>query len=318
MSGELHIAPPFHLDSTLHLDQGHRWRPDREDNGWYSSVLGYNLVRVRQKDKNYPLEFEPHTEEVESHLIWQFRVDEDIESVYQGMQSDPRMTALVDRYCGLRIMRVDPWECLVFFVLSAHNHYQSRVPTAPTSSSMDVIAEGFWRGDASWTHDRYPFPSPQELGSRRGLARLQELWSEQTGAPRRIRGLAEMPLRIHEAARFVEAGQLHRLQGESTDHAVFVLRTMLRGVGSKTANCVALFGLGRMDAFPVDTHVTEALLSLYGRDPFQPYAGYAAQLLALEGLEVAARRRIGYRTLGDAYRARRGCDSDCGGTKPRQ
>ena len=39
-----------------------------------------------------------------------------------------------------------------------------------------------------------------------------------------------------------------------------------------------------LDAFPMDAHVMRALLSLYGRDPFQPIAGYASQFLFMEGL----------------------------------
>ena len=290
MPYELSIDPRFNLDLTLEYDQGHRWRPDREDPGWYTGVLRNDFVRIRQKTSHGPIEFEPCTQEIESKLLWQFRADEDIEAVYTKLRHDSKMAALVDRYDGLRIMRVDPWECLVFFILSAHNHNQSRVPTAPTANSIDEIAKQFW-DDGPWVHNRYPFPSPTEVGSQTGLAKLQELWSERTDAPRRIRGLTDMPRRVHEAARFTEAGQLHDLAGKlSCDHAVRVLKTALRGVGPKTAHCVALFGLGHMDAFPLDAHVTEALLSLYGRDPFQPYAGYASQLLFMEGLRHRSRQ----------------------------
>ena len=288
VSYELSIDPPFDLELTLEYDQGHRWRPDRENPGWHTSVLDKDFVRIRQKTNNGPLEFEPCKQGIAQKLLWQFRVDENTEAVYAKLRLDPRMATLVDRYHGLRIMRVDPWECLVFFVLSAHNHYRTRVPTALTANSMDEIAERFWE-DGRWENNRYPFPRAEEVGSERGLAILQELWSGRTDTARRIRGLADMPRRIHEAALFVEAGQLHRLEDGSTDSAVYVLETMLRGVGPKTAHCVALFGLGRMDAFPVDTHVTEALLSLYGRDPFQPYAGYASQFLSMEGLWTPSR-----------------------------
>ena len=239
-----------------------------------------------------PLEFEPSNQDIEWKLRWQFRLnddDEKIEEVHAQLRQDSGMAKLVDRYNGLRIMRVDPWECLVFFILSAHNHYQTRVATAPTAGSMDKIAERFWEGNLL-EHGRYPFPSPKQVGWEGGLPKLQELWSEQNDSPMRIRGLADMPRRIYDAARFVEAGRLHDLKGVSIDHAVKSLETMLRGVGAKTASCVALFGLGHMDAFPVDTHVTEALLSLYGRDPFQPYAGYASQLLFMEGLDDSSRR----------------------------
>ena len=216
-------------------------------------------------------------------MRWQFRADESDEAVYTKLRTDPRMATLVGRYNGLRIMRVDPWECLAFFILSAHNHYQTRVPTAPTANSIDDIAKDFWEGEC-WSHNRYPFPSPEQVASENGLVKLQELWSKHPDTPRRISGLSEMPGRLYQAAFFVKAGQLHKLKDKSTDHAVKVMKKMLRGVGSKTAHCVALFGLGHMDAFPVDTQVTRALLSIYGRDPFRPYAGYAAQFLFMEGL----------------------------------
>ena len=286
MPDELPIDSPFDLDTTLEYDQGHRWRPDREDHGWYTSVLGQDLVRIRQKSKDGPIAFEPCEEGIADKLRQQFRLtdyDERIETVYAQLQLDPKMAALVKHYHGLRIMKVDPWKCLVFFILSAHNHNQSRVPTALTANSMDEIAKQFWK-DESWAYDRFPFPSPKAVASQSGLANLQELWQDRPDAPRRIRGLTDMPRRIHEAAHFVEAGQLHELQGGSTDNAVRVLETMLRGVGPKTAHCVALFGLGHMNAFPLDAHITEALLSLYGRDSFQPYAGYASQFLFMEGL----------------------------------
>ena len=291
MPDALPIDAPFDLDLTLNYDQGHRWRPDRDDHGWYTGVLGQDLVRIRRKREDGPIECEPCEEGIADKLRQQFRLtdyDERIESVYAQLQLDPEMAALVKRYYGLRIMKVDPWECLVFFILSAHNHYQSRVPTAVTANSMDEIAEQFWK-DESWAYDRFPFPSPKEVGSQSGLANLQELWQDRPNAPRRISGLTDMPRRIHEAASFVEAGQLHELQGGSTDHAVYVLETMLRGVGPKTAHCVALFGLGHMDAFPLDAHITESLLSLYGREPFRPYAGYASRFLFMEGLRNSSR-----------------------------
>ena len=40
MPYELPIDTHFNLDLTLEYDQGHRWRPDGENLGWYTSVLG--------------------------------------------------------------------------------------------------------------------------------------------------------------------------------------------------------------------------------------------------------------------------------------
>ncbi len=68
MPDELPIAS-FDLDLTLEYDQGHRWRPDRKDHGWCTSVLGKDFVRIRQKNSHGPIEFEPRTQETASKLL---------------------------------------------------------------------------------------------------------------------------------------------------------------------------------------------------------------------------------------------------------
>ena len=159
MPCELLINAPFDLDLTLQYDQGHRWRPDPEDYGWYTSVLGDQFVRIRQGTTDGPLEIDSETEETVDRLLWQFRADDNIEAVHARLRCDSVMGGLVNCYRGLRIMRVDPWECLVFFILSAHNHSQSRVATAPTANAMDEIAKCFWE-DGPRPRDSYPFPRP--------------------------------------------------------------------------------------------------------------------------------------------------------------
>ena len=85
------------------------------------------------------------------------------------------MAAFVERYYGLRTMKVDPWEWLVFFILSAHNHSQSLVATSPTANAMDEIAGWFWE-DGRRPVGRYPLPSPEDVGSQSGLYKLNDLW----------------------------------------------------------------------------------------------------------------------------------------------
>ena len=60
----------------------------------------------------------------------------------------------------------------------------------------------------------------------------------------------------------------------------------ISGVGPKVADCVALFGYGRLEAFPVDVRIRNILsrrygveggytrTSAFGRSRFGKYAGY--------------------------------------------
>lgn len=48
----------------------------------------------------------------------------------------------------------------------------------------------------------------------------------------------------------------------------------LYGVGVKVADCICLFGLHKLNAFPVDTHILQAVEKHYGgRFPKEKYAG---------------------------------------------
>ena len=50
----------------------------------------------------------------------------------------------------------------------------------------------------------------------------------------------------------------------------------LSGIGGKVADCICLFALHQMDAFPVDTHIKKALELHYpGGFPFEKYKGCA-------------------------------------------
>lgn len=78
----------------------------------------------------------------------------------------------------------------------------------------------------------------------------------------------------------------------------------LPGVGHKVADCTLLFGAGRLEAFPIDTWMLQALrrrygldgwnaeqLAQFGRAHFGPLAGLAQQyLFALERAEARSRR----------------------------
>lgn len=49
----------------------------------------------------------------------------------------------------------------------------------------------------------------------------------------------------------------------------------LYGVGEKVADCICLFGLHHLEAFPVDTHILQAMEKHYKRGfPRRRYKGY--------------------------------------------
>jgi N-glycosylase/DNA lyase len=76
---------------------------------------------------------------------------------------------------------------------------------------------------------------------------------------------------IHQTARFLAAhpGWLH--ETEHLPYAEAKARLCsLPGVGEKVADCVLLFGAGKLEAFPVDTWIIKAMARRYGLDGWTP------------------------------------------------
>ena len=58
---------------------------------------------------------------------------------------------------------------------------------------------------------------------------------------------------------------------------------VIKGVGDKVASCVALFGIGNLEAFPIDVWMKRAIDTYFdgNLDPTElgPYAGIAQQYI---------------------------------------
>ena len=76
---------------------------------------------------------------------------------------------------------------------------------------------------------------------------------------------------IHETAKFLAArpGWLEETELLPYPKAKAHLLE-LPGVGEKVADCVLLFGAGKLEAFPVDTWVLKSLARRYGLDGWKP------------------------------------------------
>ena len=98
---------------------------------------------------------------------------------------------------------------------------------------------------------------------------------------------------VHRTARFLAArpGWLEATEAAPYPEAKARLLE-LPGVGEKVADCVLLFGAGRLEAFPVDVWIIKAMTRHYGltgwkpaqvahfgRTHFGPLAGLAQQYL---------------------------------------
>ena len=98
--------------------------------------------------------------------------------------------------------------------------------------------------------------------------------------------------RFIQLAESVENGEIDLDSMKEMDYKKLVLALQdINGVGPKVADCVALFGFGKMEAFPVDVRIQKCVEKMYGvtgnyrtvsdfgRRKFGAYAGYAQEFL---------------------------------------
>ena len=268
---------PFDLDLTLNAGQTFRWQQDK-DTGWWNGVIGGQLIRIRQQD-GQELEFQsaPGPDDAVKEMLQRyFRLDDNTGAIYESISRDWRMAELVNRYHGLRLMRQEPWECLVSYICSANNN----VPRI--SALVERICE--MHGGPIAGQERRAFPTPQLL-LQAGPDKIESL---RLGLNR--------GRHIYEAALAAQNGGLDfdDLREIPSCYAVVRKLESLNGVGDKIADCVALFSLDKLEAFPVDRHIRKGMREMYfagnltaddgeirlkAHELFGPYAGYAGQFI---------------------------------------
>ena len=124
---------PLDLETTLNSGQPFPWR---EDNGWFSGVVRGCFIKIRQHpDETIEFRTDQPDDVAQRLLHSYFRLDDDIAAIYADISRDPNIAQLVKQYRGLRILRQDPWECLVAYILS------TRSPIERTALNMETLGE---------------------------------------------------------------------------------------------------------------------------------------------------------------------------------
>ena len=199
----------------------------------------------------------------------------DLERVYESMRDDERLREATQRYPGMRILRQDPWECLVSFICSS----ASNIPRI--TRNIEAMCATFGQPMELDGLKRHTFPTPDELAGA-GSEALRKL------------GLGYRAEYLASTAETVASGKvdLMPLREDTYEEALETLIS-LAGVGDKVANCVLLVALDKPEAFPVDVWIERALQDWYlkGRkmsrknmrpwasNHFGAYAGYANHYL---------------------------------------
>ncbi len=179
-------------------------------------------------------------------------------------RSDPVLAAALRLHPGLRILRQPPRDALIGFLCSSNKRIlQIREMVARLATELGAELGAGHHALPEWS----------------ALAAADDATLKRCALGYRAAFLRGTARRLVDRPRWAE-----ELAALPTPELLMELRT-LPGVGPKVAACVALFGFGRLESFPVDTWVVQALGGAYG------LRGWPAD--RLEAFGRIARRHLG-------------------------
>lgn len=235
---EIVMSDSFDLAATLDCGQAFRFELC-EDGTWRGVVQGKYLCLHQEYNKL--ILHDTDFEEFES--VWRnyFDLDRDYTYIKEVLCEDKTLKNACALAGGIRVLKQDPWECLCSFIISQNNN----IPR------IKKLVEALCRECGEKTADGYAFPIPEAIADL-GVDRLREM---KTGFRAAY---------IYDAATKVAEGSidLEGLKELDTDTALCELQK-IKGVGLKVASCVALFGLNKLDTFPVDVWIKRVLEKYY-------------------------------------------------------
>ncbi|MDR3285542.1 MAG: hypothetical protein LBS83_02555 [Holosporales bacterium] len=190
--------------------------------------------------------------------IWMnyFDFNRDYASIKKSIleMNDPYLNKAVQYGYGIRILKQDLWEIIVSFIISQRNNI-SRIKNIIKKLCVPY-------GNA--------FPSANILATYA----IEDFTS--IGLGYRAQYLADI-----SKAGSIGTLDLEHLKKLDCQEAIMYLK-QFNGIGDKIANCIVLFGLHRIEAFPKDVWINRIIEKYNGNfniERFKEYAGVVQQYM---------------------------------------
>ncbi len=229
-----------------------------EENGVFSGMVGNRYLKLTKSGDEITL----YDIDEADIPFWQnyLDVDTDYGKIIEVLSADEHLAKACKAKSGIRILRQDPFEALISFIISQNNNIKR------ISGIVDRLCESF----GEKTENGYTFPTEDRMYG----VTVDDL------APLRAGFRAKY---ITDAMQKLESKEIVLSDIYSMDYetARETLKS-IKGVGDKVADCVLLFGYYKMEAFPKDVWVKRIIARYYPDglpECIKGYEGIAQQYL---------------------------------------
>jgi len=261
----------INVENSINSGQVFLWKKNKKY--WYG-INGQDVLKIDNLGdiKSY-----------QNNKIDFFRKKDDIEKIIKSISKDSVTKKAVKQYLGLRILEQDPFQCLISFITSSNSNIQK------IKNSLENISKKFGTKIKFEDQEFFLFPEPKKLAK----ASINEIKSCGVGYRAQfIKEAASMMMLKKIDFEYLKKSNYQDAKKEIC---------LIPGVGNKVADCVLLFSLNKLEAFPLDRWIIR-ILEKYYSDKFQletktitekqydiihekilnhfgPFAGYAQQFL---------------------------------------
>jgi len=259
------------IDNSINSGQVFLWEKNEMD--WHG-INGQDILKI---NKNGVIK------SIRNSKTNFFRKDDDIEEIIKSISKDKIVKKAVKEYEGLRIFKQDPFQCMISFIISSNSNIQK------IKSSLEKITKKFGTKVKIGDKEFITFPKPENIAN----ASINEI---------KACGVGYRAPFIKEAAKMVVLQKIDFKYLEKCDyHEAKKKMCLVPGIGNKVADCIMLFSLNKLEAFPLDTWMIKILEKYYSKEfkietktitqkqyellhekivnHFGPYCGYAQQFL---------------------------------------
>lgn len=261
----------INVESSLNSGQVFLW--EKYGNTWFG-VNGKDVLSINQN---------PFRIRSSGKIPDFFRKSDNFDKILSELGKDRIVKSAVNHSKGLRLLRQDPFQCYISFIVSSNSNIQN------IKQMLQKLCKKFGKKIGFEKKEFFLFPESKVL-ARASLEELQKC------------GLGYRAKFVKKASTAVSRGvidfeELKKMNYHDSKNALMEVF----GIGNKVADCILLFSLEKLDAFPLDRWMLRILQKYYS-DKFElvgssltdkkydnlhekivnyfgPYAGYSQQFL---------------------------------------
>jgi len=257
------------IEDTINSGQVFLWR--KFDSKWYG-VNGEKMLILEDK-------LDVNSKDIHDF----FRFDDDFQKIKKELSKDNVVKKAINNFPGMRILRQDPFQCYISFIVSSN----SNIPNIQTR--LQKLSQRFGEKKIIGNNEFYLFPKPEKLAnaSIRNIAKC--------GLGYRSKYVKEAAIAVDK--RIIDFSAIKKQDYQDARDTL----CQVFGIGKKVADCILLFSLDKLEAVPLDRWVLRILQKYYSKefqiktksitdktyddlhhkivDHFGKYAGYAQQFL---------------------------------------